>query len=209
MKYNLMKYLLNEISLDVDPNDPNAINNVKRSVNQAKRNPVKANREQNIKARNDLKKAQQADASSPTKSIDIKIAKMKQQISALQIQKSNIKKRTKTESIEFPEDICEIVYTDEHDNILHEGSILSESAIQAFKRTANVIKRQYRCTSGRKIGKIVANPNDCNKRKNAKSVRAGRAAARKNKSIRVSKTKISKNKSISKMVTTLNKRLKG
>lgn len=206
----LMEYLLNEITVDVDPNDPSSIQNIKQKMTKAKQNPQRAAREQGIKAKNDLRDAQKSKAS-PTKAIDVKIAKLKQQLSTLQTQKMTISKRAKrqTESVNYPGDTCEVVYTDENDNILHEGSILTESAIQAFKRTGNVIKRQYRCTSGRKTGKVVANPNDCNKRKNPKAVKAGRKAAKKNKAIRISKTKISKNKSISKMVTNLNKKLKG
>ena len=207
----LKEYLINEITLDIDPNDNSAISDVRKKISQAKSNPDRANRDQKNSATSELKQAQASDSSSPTKSVDVKIAKLKQQLSILQDQKRTIVKRnkTQTESIDCPADICEIVYTDENDNVVHNGSILSESNIQAFKRTGNVIKRQYRCISGGKMGKIVANPNDCNKRKNPKSVKAGKTSARKNKTVRVSKTKISKNKSISKMVSSLNKRLKG
>lgn len=209
-KNTLMEYLLTELTIDIDPTDPNSMVNVKQKIAQAKQNPQRAAREQGINAKDELRTAQKSEGS-PTKALDVKIAKLKQQLSMLQNQKMTASKRAERqiETVEYPKDICEVVYTDENDNILHEGSILTESAIQAFKRTGNVIKRQYRCTSGRKLGKVVANPNDCNKRKNPKLVKAGRISARKSKAIRVSKTKISKNKSISKMVTNLNKKLKG
>ncbi|MCK5307707.1 MAG: hypothetical protein KAJ73_03765 [Zetaproteobacteria bacterium] len=207
MKLSLMEYLLNELTIDVDPNDPNSLTNVKQSINQAKRNPSAASRQSLKNTKDALSTAQKAE-NSPTKALDVKIARMKQQIATLQQQKERISSRPTTESY-IVEDLCEIVYTDEHDNIVHEGSILSESAIQAFKRTGNVIKRQFRCTSGRKEGKVVANANECNKRKNPKKVKAGRKAARKNKASRIQKTKVAKQKSISKMVTSLNKKLRG
>lgn len=206
MKKSLMEYLLNEITVDIDPNNPESIRNVKQTINRAKQNPTRATRTQITKSKEDLATAQKAEAS-PTKNINIKIARVKQQLATLQQQKEQISSRQKNESLEIPDDNCVVVYTNENDEIIHEGSILSESAIQAFKRNGNVIKRQFRCTSGRKTGKIVANANDCNKRKNPKKIKAGRKSARQNKSIRIQKTRISKNKSISKMVTDLNRRI--
>ena len=207
MKETLKEFLLKEVMLDVDPNDPNTVLNIKQKLNKAKRNPDRVNRDQVIKAKDDIKTAQKSD--SPTKSIDIKIARLKQQVATLTVQKQQIQKRTKTtESVEYPENTCEVVYTNESGDIIHIGSILTEASIKAYKKSGNVIKRQYRCTSGKKEGKIVAQPNDCNKRPNPKRVKAGRKSAKKSKSIRIHKTKLAKNKSISKMVTSLNQRLK-
>ena len=98
---------------------------------------------------------------------------------------------------------CEIVYTDEN------GEILSEAAIRQFKKVGTTIKRQYRCTSGPKKGKIVSSPQACGQRKDPKKIRHGKKVARLKKGVRVRKTTISKKKSISKMVTRMNKRLAG
>lgn len=204
--------LLTELMLDIDPADPNALSDTKRKMRMANQNPDRAIRDAMTTSRDNVKAVQKSE-NSPTKAIDLKIARLKQQLATLTKQRSSIAKRTPTptvgttESISYPEDEFEIVYLDEDDNIIHVGSILSESAIKAFKRYSNVIKKQYRCTSGRKIGKIVANPNDCNKRKEPKRIKAGRIASKKSKGIRVTKTRTSKNTAISKLVTRMNKRL--
>ena len=98
---------------------------------------------------------------------------------------------------------CEIVYTSE------DGEILNEAAIRQFRRVGQVIKKQYRCTSGPKEGKIVATPQACGQRKDPKKVRHGRKVARMKKGIRIRKTIISKRKAVSKMVTKMNRRLAG
>ena len=94
--------------------------------------------------------------------------------------------------------VCETVYVDESDNIL------SESAVRAFKREGQIIKKMYRCTFGPKEGKIVSEPGDCAKKKNKKRVKAGRIVARTKKGIRICKTAVAKQKAISKLVTRLN-----
>jgi len=98
---------------------------------------------------------------------------------------------------------CEVIYTDE------EGNTLNEAAIRQFKRFGTVIKRQYRCTSGPKKGKMVATPSSCATRKDPKKVRHGRKVARMKKGVRIRKTLISKRKAVSKMVTRMNQRLAG
>ena len=98
---------------------------------------------------------------------------------------------------------CEVVYTDE------EGNTLNEAALRQFKRFGSTIKRQYRCTSGPKEGKIVASPQSCGQRKDPRKVRHGKKVARTKKGIRVRKTAIAKRKSLSKMVTKMNQRLSG
>lgn len=98
---------------------------------------------------------------------------------------------------------CEIIYTDE------EGNTLNEAALRQFKRFGSVIKRQYRCTSGPKKGKIVATPQACSQRKDPQRVRHGKKIARTKKGIRVRKTAISKKKAVSKMITKMNQRLSG
>jgi len=101
------------------------------------------------------------------------------------------------------EECCEEVYLDE------EGNILSEAAIRQFKRVGGQIKRQFRCTSGPKKGKIVATPQACAKRKDPKKRRHGKKVNRARKGVRVMKTRISKHQQQSKLVTRMNRRLAG
>ena len=189
-----MSTLLQELTLDIDPNDIQAVNSIKQTLARAKSNPQRANREATLAAKGELKSAQSAEQS-PTKTLDVKIAKMKQQLSLLQQQRNQLIKRTESHCI----------VTDDNGKMVFEG-ILNESAIQAYKRTGNVVKRQFRCTSGKKDGIIVASPNDCNKRKNPKSVRAGKKASKSKKSVRINKSRITKNTSLSKMVSRMNAR---
>lgn len=97
---------------------------------------------------------------------------------------------------------CEVVYTDE------EGNILNEAAVRQYKRFGSKIKKQFRCTSGPKKGKIVASPQSCSKRKEPRRVRLGRKIARTKKGIRILKSKMAKRKSVSKLVSRMNKRLR-
>ena len=86
---------------------------------------------------------------------------------------------------------------------------MTEAAIRQFKRFGSVVKKQYRCLSGPKKGKIVASPQACAQRKDPKKIRHGRKVARMKKGVRVRKTIVSKRKQISKMVTRMNKKLAG
>lgn len=204
----MKKQTLIEYMLDVDVNDPNALNDAKQKLRMAKRNPTRAIQQQQRDAKEKMQSVQRQD-NSPTKNIDLKIARLKAQIATLNKQKATMAKRSPTPTVKEGIEDCgcsEVVYTDEFDNIIHEGT-LTETAEGAYKRYGNVIKKQYRCTSGPKTGKIVANPIDCNKPKNKKRIKAGKKAARKSKSLRIAKSKMSRKKSISKMVTKLNNKL--
>lgn len=86
---------------------------------------------------------------------------------------------------------------------------LREAAIRQFKKVGGVIKRQYRCLSGPKKGKIVATAQACAQRKDPKKIRHGKKVARQKKGVRVRKTQIAKRKTISKMITRMNRRLSG
>lgn len=98
---------------------------------------------------------------------------------------------------------CEEIWIDEN------GEVLNEAAIRAFKRVGKEIKRRFRCTTGLKKGKVVSDPKLCATRKDPRKVRVGRKVARTRKGIRIRKSRISKRTSMSKMVTRMNKRLKG
>lgn len=78
-----------------------------------------------------------------------------------------------------------------------------------FKRYGNTFKRQFRCMSGPRKGRLVVNPQKCGMRKDPKQVRAGKKSARIRKGERVRKTRLAKRKTPSKMVQRLNKRLRG
>lgn len=78
-----------------------------------------------------------------------------------------------------------------------------------FKRYGNTFKRQFRCMSGPRKGRLVVDPQKCGMRKNPKQVRAGKKSSRVRKGERVRKTKLAKRRTPSKMVQRLNKRLRG
>lgn len=98
---------------------------------------------------------------------------------------------------------CEIVYTDEEDNIL------TEAAVRHFKKVGTQIKKQFRCTSGLKKGRIVADRLQCSKRKDPLRKRIGKKVARSKKGIRLIKSRIGRRKQVHNLVTRMNKRLKG
>lgn len=103
----------------------------------------------------------------------------------------------------------EVLYEVESIWVDEEGNILTEAAARHFKRAGGKIKRQFICTSGQKKGKIVADRFTCTKRKDPKKKRHGKKTSRRLKGIRKLKTKITKRKQQSKLVTRMNKRLKG
>lgn len=89
------------------------------------------------------------------------------------------------------------------------GEIITEGFVRQLKRLGSSVKRQYRCTSGPKKGRIVADPKQCAKRKDPKRRRIGKKSARLKKASRIMKTKLSKKKSLSRKITRINKRLAG
>lgn len=99
---------------------------------------------------------------------------------------------------------CEVVYVDENGK-----EILDEGFIRQLKKVGSTIKKQYRCTSGPKKGRIVAKPSACAKRKDPKKRRLGKKIARMKKGIIKVKSKMAKRKQISKRITRINKRLSG
>jgi hypothetical protein len=81
--------------------------------------------------------------------------------------------------------------------------------VRQFKRYGNTFKRQFRCMSGPRKGRLVVNPQKCGMRKDPRKVRQGKMSARRRKGERVRKTKLAKRRAPSKMVQRLNKRLRG
>ncbi len=104
---------------------------------------------------------------------------------------------------------CEIVYVDEDGNEVDGPSIMEAGAsTMAFARKGKEIKRQFRCVSGEKKGRLVANPKTCVQRKNPKRMIVGKKVANAKKGVRLRKSAITRNTSAHKMVRKTNKRLK-
>ena len=103
----------------------------------------------------------------------------------------------------YNESVCEMVWVDDDDNIIEEG------AIRQWKRQGGKLVQKYRCLSGNKKGKLVADPSGCGKRKDPKKVRQGRKTMRSKKGIIGRKAKISKRQTISKRLKKMNARLMG
>ena len=98
---------------------------------------------------------------------------------------------------------CEIVYVDEDGNVIEEGFV------RQLKKVGGKVKKQYRCSSGPKKGRIVAEPSACAKRKDPKKKRLGKKIARMKKGIIKTKSKRTKRLQSSKRITRINKRLAG
>lgn len=98
---------------------------------------------------------------------------------------------------------CEECYTDE------EGNVLTEAAKRQYKRVGQTVRKRYRCLSGPKAGKLVAEPGKCATRKDPKKVRHGRKVMRAKKGVIKRKTQIAKRKQLSRMVARMNRRLAG
>lgn len=81
--------------------------------------------------------------------------------------------------------------------------------VRQFKRYGNTFKRQFRCMSGPRKGRLVTDPMKCGMRKDPKQVRAGKKSARIRKGERVRKTKLTKRRAPSQRLQQLNKRLRG
>lgn len=84
---------------------------------------------------------------------------------------------------------------------------LTEGARRAFKRVGKVIKRWYRCTTGRKAGKVVSDPKVCARRKEPRKVRLGRKINRQRRAIRIRKSKIVARTATARVVKRMNQRL--
>lgn len=83
------------------------------------------------------------------------------------------------------------------------------SVVRQFKRYGDKFKRQYRCMSGPRKGRMVSSPMLCGKRKDPRMVRAGKKSSRVRKGERVRKTKLAKRRAPSRMLRYLNKRMRG
>jgi hypothetical protein len=87
--------------------------------------------------------------------------------------------------------------------------VISEAVQRQFRRYGDNFKRQYRCTTGDKAGRLVTSPEKCGIRKDPRRVRLGKRAARVKKGQRIRKSLFTKRKSQSKRLSRLNKVLRG
>lgn len=94
-------------------------------------------------------------------------------------------------------------------DILPEVVIEEARIIRQFRRYGNTLKRQFRCTSGPKKGRLVTSPSKCGIRKDPKRVRQGKINARHKKGQRIRKSVFTKRKTATKRLTRLNKMLSG
>jgi hypothetical protein len=78
-----------------------------------------------------------------------------------------------------------------------------------FKRIGNNIKRQFRCMSGDKQGRLVSDASKCGIRKDPKRVRQGKIFARHKKAQKIRKSKRTKAKPFSRRLVKFNDFLKG
>lgn len=98
---------------------------------------------------------------------------------------------------------CEIVYVDESDNVI------TEAAKRAYAKQGGKVVKKYRCTSGPKKGKIVADPKTCATRIDPKKKRIGKKVRREKMGVLKRKTAVAKKRSVSKLITRLNRRTSG
>ena len=82
------------------------------------------------------------------------------------------------------------------------------ASTMAFRRKGKKIVKQFRCMSGEKKGRLVANAKTCTMRKNPKRMIVGRKVAAAKKGVRLRKSAITRNTAAHRMVRKTNKRLK-
>lgn len=93
----------------------------------------------------------------------------------------------------------------------YDFDILEESprVTRQMKRVGNNTKRQFRCMSGDKQGRLVSDSGKCGIKKDPKRVMQGKAAARHKKAQKARKSKRTKAKPFSRRLVKFNDFLKG
>jgi len=86
------------------------------------------------------------------------------------------------------------------------AEILTEGAIQIMGRKGNKLVRKYRCTAGSRKGRIVAQPDTCNKPKRVKSsINIKKAKARRSSAMKVASARTKRASGASQRLTRINK----
>lgn len=86
---------------------------------------------------------------------------------------------------------------------------ITEGVKRQYKNVGGVMKKRFRCSGGKKKGKLVSKASLCFQRKDPKKVRRGRKLMRIKKAVITRKSKVTKRRQISKLVARMNKRLSG
>ena len=86
------------------------------------------------------------------------------------------------------------------------NEIITEGALQIVGRRSNRLVRKYRCTSGSRKGRIVANPATCTKPKRVKSsINIKKAKARRGSAMKVASARTKRAGGLTKRLTNINK----
>jgi len=86
------------------------------------------------------------------------------------------------------------------------SEILTEGALQIMGRKGNKLVRKYRCTSGSRKGRIVADPATCNKPKRVKSsINIKKAKARRGSAMKVASARTKRARGSTQRLTRINR----
>lgn len=86
------------------------------------------------------------------------------------------------------------------------SEILTEGALQIMGRKGNKLVRKYRCTSGSRKGRIVADPATCNKPKRVKSsINIKKAKARRSSAMKVASARTKRARGSTQRLTRINR----
>lgn len=86
------------------------------------------------------------------------------------------------------------------------AEILTEGALQIMGRKGNKLVRKYRCTAGSRKGRIVAQPETCNKPKRVKSsINIKKAKAKRGSAMQIKSLRTKRASGASQRLTRINK----
>lgn len=95
MALTFREYLLNEVMVDIDPNNPESLTQVRQDLRMAERDPEKLRRMKLQQAREEQKQAQQGEG--PAASIQARIARTKQYLAQLERQLAQVQQSSATQ----------------------------------------------------------------------------------------------------------------
>ena len=86
------------------------------------------------------------------------------------------------------------------------SEILTEGALQIMGRKGNKLVRKYRCTSGSRKGRILADPATCNKPKRVKSsINIKKAKAKRGSAMAIASARTKRARGTTQRLTRINK----
>ena len=95
MAMTFRDYLINEVMVDLDPNDPESLTRVRQDIRLAQQDPEKLRRMKLQQARDEQTQAQQQ-GQGPTSALQIRIARTKQYLAQLERQLAQIQQSSAT-----------------------------------------------------------------------------------------------------------------